>query len=171
MYRWCQRPTSLCLLGDLVGISICGFFYSSDGLLTSKTNSYLVIYLHWQRQKTLLQYIGAITLLGMTAKGAVQQPTANPGTGHRVKHSRQDDETQYQYRKWNVEQERLQTPEETDARVEKALCVKSVMKKKMKLTKEDLKSQLTDKKKHRWTNYRNINKWIQGPSKIWDCHC
>ena len=82
----------------------------------------------------------------MTAKGAVQQPTANPGTGHRVKHSRQDDETQYQYRKWNVEQERLQTPEETDARVEKALCVKSVIKKIMKLTKDDLKSQLNDRK-------------------------
>jgi hypothetical protein len=46
-----------------------------------------------------------------------------------MKRSRQDDETQYQYRKWKVEQERLQTPEETDARVEKALCVKSVMKK------------------------------------------
>ena len=43
------------------------FFYSSDGLLTSKTNSYLVKYLHWQRQKTSLQYIDAITLLRMTA--------------------------------------------------------------------------------------------------------
>ena len=78
-----------------------------------------------------------------------QQPTANPGTGHRVKRSRQDDETQYQYRKRKVEQERLQTPEETqqpDVRVEKALCVKSVMKKIMQLTKEDLKSQLNDKK-------------------------
>lgn len=30
--------------------------------------------------------------------------------------------------------------------MEKALCVKSVMKKIMKLTKEDLKSQLNDKK-------------------------
>jgi hypothetical protein len=66
-----------------------------------------------------------------------------------VKRSRQDDETQYQYRKWKAEQERLQTPQETqqpDARVEKALCVKLVMKKIMKLTKEDLKSQLNDKK-------------------------
>jgi hypothetical protein len=63
-----------------------------------------------------------------------------------VKRSRQDDETQYQYRKWKAEQERLQTPEETDARVEKALCVKSVMKKIIKLTKEDLKSKLNDKK-------------------------
>jgi hypothetical protein len=66
-----------------------------------------------------------------------------------VKRSRQDDETQYQYRKWKVEQERLQTPEETqqpEARVEKALCVKSVMKKIIKLTKEDLKSQLNDRK-------------------------
>ena len=83
------------------------------------------------------------------SKRAVQQPTANPGTGHRVKRSRQDDETQYQYRKWKVEQERLQTPEETqqpEARVEKALCVKSVMKKIIKLTKEDLKSQLNDRK-------------------------
>ena len=63
-----------------------------------------------------------------------------------MKRSRQDDETQYQYRKWKAEQERLQTPEEMDARVEKALCVKSVMKKIIKLTKEDLKSQLNDKK-------------------------
>jgi hypothetical protein len=69
-----------------------------------------------------------------------------------MKRSRQDDETQYQYRKWKVEQERLQTPEETDARVEKALCVKSVMKKIMKLTKEDLKSQLRQNK-HHWMNY------------------
>jgi hypothetical protein len=68
-------------------------------------------------------------------------------TGHRVKRSRQDDETQYQYRKRKVEQERLQTPEETqqpDVRVEKALCVKSVMKKIMQLTNKDLKSQLND---------------------------
>jgi hypothetical protein len=67
-----------------------------------------------------------------------------------VKRSRQDDETQYQYRKRKAEQERLQTPEETqqpEARVEKTLCVKSVMKKIMKLTKENLKSQLNDKKK------------------------
>jgi prolyl-tRNA editing enzyme YbaK/EbsC (Cys-tRNA(Pro) deacylase) len=66
--------------------------------------------------------------------------------------------TQYQYRKRKAEQERLQTPEETqqpEARVEKTLCVKSVMKKIMKLTKENLKSQLNDKKNH-WTNYRNI---------------
>jgi hypothetical protein len=66
-----------------------------------------------------------------------------------VKRSRQDDETQYQYRKRKVEQERLQTPEETqqpDVRVEKALCVKSVMKKIMQLTNKDLKSQLNDKK-------------------------
>ena len=44
----------------------------------------------------------------------------------------------------------MQTPEETqqpEARVEKTLCVKSVMKKIMKLTKENLKSQLNDKKK------------------------
>jgi hypothetical protein len=51
--------------------------------------------------------------------------------------------------KRKVEQERLQTPEETqqpDVRVEKALCVKSVMKKIMQLTNKDLKSQLNDKK-------------------------
>lgn len=54
------------------------------------------------------------------SKRAVQQPTANSGTGHRGKRSRQDDETQYQYRKRKAEQERLQTPEETqhpDARM------------------------------------------------------
>jgi hypothetical protein len=41
-----------------------------------------------------------------------------------VKRSRQDDETQYQYRKRKAEQERLQTPEETqqpEARMEKAV--------------------------------------------------
>jgi hypothetical protein len=56
----------------------------------------------------------------------------------------QDDDTQYQYRKRKAEQERLQSPEKTqqpDARVEKALCVTSVMKKIMKLTKEDLKTE------------------------------
>ena len=90
---------------------------------------------HWRHYST--QY---------DSKRAVQQPTANPGTGHRVKRSRQTDETQYQYRKRKAEQKRLQTPEETqqpDARVEKALCIK-VMKKIM--VKEDLKSQLNDKK-------------------------
>jgi hypothetical protein len=78
------------------------------------------------------------------SKRAVQQPTANPGTGHRVKRSRQDDDTQCQYRKRKAEQERLQSPEKTqqpDARVEKALCVTSVIKKIMKLTKEDLKTE------------------------------
>jgi hypothetical protein len=66
-----------------------------------------IVTVHWRNYST--QY---------DSKRAVQQPTANPGTGHRMKRSRQDDETQYQYRKWKVEQERLQTPEETDARVE-----------------------------------------------------
>ena len=106
--------------------------------IPSLTKAKDIAAVHWRNYST--QY---------DSKRAVQQPTANPGTEHRVKRSRQDDETQYQYRKRKAEQERLQTPEETqhpDARVEKALCVKSVMKKIMKLTKEDLKSQLNDKK-------------------------
>jgi hypothetical protein len=136
-----------------------------SGKIPSLTKAKDIATVHWRNYST--QY---------DIQRAVQQPTANPGTGHRVKRSRQDDETQYQYRKRKAEQERLQTPEETqqpEARVEKTLCVKSVMKKIMKLTKENLKSQLNDKKKsldelskHHLTNYRNINKWIQGPSKI-----
>ena len=112
-----------------------------SGEIPSLTKAKDIATVHWRNYST--QY---------DSKRAVQQPTANPGTGHRMKRSRQDDETQYQYRKWKVEQERLQTPEETDARVEKALCVKSVMKKIMKLTKEDLKSQLRQNK-HHWMNY------------------
>ena len=109
-----------------------------SGEIPSLTKAKDIATVHWRNYST--QY---------DSKRAVQQPTANPGTGHRVKRSRQDDETQYQYRKWKVEQERLQTPEETqqpEARVEKALCVKSVIKKIMKLTKDDLKSQLNDRK-------------------------
>ena len=79
-----------------------------------------------------------------------------------MKRSRQDDETQYQYRKRKVEQERLQTPEETDVRVEKALCIKSVMKKIMKLTKEDLKSLLNDKK----TSLDELSKHQQMDTRI-----
>ena len=71
------------------------------------------------------------------------------------------------YRKRKAEQERLQSPEKTqqpDARVEKALCIK-VMKKIM--VKEDLKSQLNDKKtsldelsKHQQMDTRTIKNMI-----------
>ena len=104
-----------------------------SGEVPSLTKAKDIATVHWRNYST--QY---------DSKRAVQQPTANPGTGHRVKRSRQDDDTQYQYRKRKAEQERLQSPEKTqqpDARVEKALCVTSVIKKIMKLTKEDLKTE------------------------------
>ena len=109
-------------------------------------------------------------------------PTTNskPWHGHRVKRSRQDDDTQYQYRKRKAEQERLQSPEKTqqpDARVEKALCVTSVMKKIMKLTKEDLKSErqkdITGRTIETWTNrYKDHHKYkyeivIASSGSVW----
>ena len=91
-----------------------------SGEVPSLTKAKDIATVHWRNYST--QY---------DSKRAVQQPTANPGTGHRVKRSRQDDDTQYQYRKRKAEQERSQSPEKTqrpDARVEKALCVTSVIK-------------------------------------------
>jgi hypothetical protein len=47
----------------------------------------------------------------------------NPGTGHSIKRTRTDDETQYQYRKRRIE-EHSQEPvhqEQEDQRIEKAL--------------------------------------------------
>jgi len=125
-----------------------------SGEIPSPTKAKDIATVHWRNYST--QY---------DSKRAVQQPTANPGTGYRVKRSRQDDETQYQYRKRKAEQERLQTPEETqqpEARMEKALCVKSVMKKIMKLTKEDLKSLLNDKK----TSLDELSKHQQMDTRI-----
>lgn len=40
------------------------------------------------------------------SKRAVQLPAENPGTGHQVKRVRQDDETQYQYRKRRATEDR-----------------------------------------------------------------
>jgi hypothetical protein len=104
-----------------------------SGEVPTLTKAKDIATVHWRNYST--QY---------DSKRAVQQPTAKPVTGHRVKRSRQDDDTKYQYRKRKAEQERLQSPEKTqqpDARVEKALCVTSIMKKIMKLTKEDLKTE------------------------------
>ena len=124
-----------------------------SGELPSLTKAKDIATVHWRNYSTQND-----------SKRAVQQPTANPGTGHRVTRSTQDDETQYQYRKRKVEQERLQSPEETqqpDAIVEKALCAKSVMKKIMKLTKEDLKTErqktsLDELSKHQQMDTRTI---------------
>ena len=81
-------------------------------------------------------------------KRPVQLPVDNPGTGHSIKRTRTDDETQYQYRKRHIE-EHSQEPvyqEQEDPRIEKALTVKNIMQTIMRMNKEDLKKTLAEKK-------------------------
>ena len=78
----------------------------------------------------------------------MQLPVDNPTSGHSIKRTRRDDETQYQYRKWLIE-EHMQEPvqhEQEDQRIEKALNVKNVMQTIMRMNKEDLKKTLAEKK-------------------------
>ena len=144
-----------------------GFVYSSDGLLTLKTNSYLVKYLHWQRQKTSLQYIGAITLLSMTANvlSNNQQQTLAPDIGWNAADKLIKPSTNTgngkQSRNYYNHQER---PNSRTPEWKKTLSIKSVMKKIMKLTKEDLKSErqknITGRTIETWTNrYKDHHKY------------
>ena len=77
----------------------------------------------------------------------MQLPVDNPGTGHSIKRTRTDDETQYQYRKRRIEEHRQEpVHQEQDPRIEKALNVKNVMQTIMRMNKEDLKKTLAEKK-------------------------
>ena len=59
----------------------------------------------------------------------MQLPVDNPSTGHSIKRTRTDDETQYQYRKRRIEEHRQEPvhQEQEDPRIEKALNVKNVI--------------------------------------------
>ena len=112
-----------------------GYFYSSDtdfkdklvsGEIPSLTKANDIATVHWRNYSTQHD-----------SKRAVQQPTANPGTGHRVKPSTNTGNGK-QSRKDYKHQKR---PNSRMPDWKIALCVKSVMKKKMKLTKEDLKTE------------------------------
>ena len=72
----------------------------------------------------------------------------NPGTGHSIKRTRTDDETQYQDRKRRIEEHRQEPvhQEQEDPRIEKALNAKNVMQTIMRMNKEDLKKTLAEKK-------------------------
>ena len=120
-----------------------------SGEIPSLTKAKDIATVHWRNYSTQHD-----------SKRAVQQPTANPGTGHRVKPSTNTGNGK-QSRKDYKHQKRPYS-RMPDWKI--ALCVKSVMRKIMKLTKEDL--QMERQEKHHWTNYRNINKWRQGPSKL-----
>ena len=107
-----------------------------DGRITSLPKAKDVATTHWRNHSATYD-----------AKRAVQLPSTHPGTGHQVKRIRTEEETQYQYRKQIISGKEV-TDTDTNVATEKAdraLEVKRIMRDIMRLSKEELRREISSR--------------------------
>ena len=107
-----------------------------DGRITSLPKAKDVATTHWRNHSATYD-----------AKRAVQLPSTHPGTGHQAKRIHTEEETQYQYRKQIISGKEV-TDTDTNVATEKAdraLEVKRIMRDIMRLSKEELRREISSR--------------------------